>query len=64
VTDDGNTARGEQASSGTTEEQVQAIKKLLDAELTRQLGPQLGCWPLLVGGVGVLLGLVLLYDKL
>jgi hypothetical protein len=46
------------------EAQVAALKKLLDAELRKQLEPQLGCWPLLVGAVGVLLGLVLLLEKL
>jgi len=48
----------------TTEEQVAVLKKMLDEELRKQLGPQLGCWPLLVGVAGVLLGLVLLFEKL
>ena len=58
---------GEKAPERTatsTDEQVRELGKLLDAELVRQLGPQLGCWPLVVGAAGVLLGLVLLFERL
>ena len=40
--------------------QVAALKRLLDAEIKRQVSDHLGCWPLLVGVAGVLLGLMLL----
>lgn len=40
--------------------QVDVLKRLLDTEIQRQIGPYLGCWPLLVGVAGVLLGLMLL----
>ncbi len=43
-----------------TERQVKALKRLLDAEIDKRLGPQRGCWPLLVAIAGVLLGLALL----
>lgn len=43
-----------------TERQVEALRRMLDAEIDRQLGPQRGCWPLLVAIAGVLLGLALL----
>jgi len=46
------------------DDQIAALRKLLDAELDRQLGHQLGCWPLLVGIGGVVLGLVLLFERL
>jgi hypothetical protein len=46
------------------DDQIATLRKLLDAELERQLGPQLGCWPLLVGIGGALLGIVLLIEKL
>lgn len=50
--------------AGEHEEQVANLRRLLDAEIRRQLTPQLGCWPLLVGLAGVLLGLVLLLGRL
>ena len=40
--------------------QVATLKRLLDAEIKRQVSDHLGCWPLLVGVAGVLLGLMLL----
>jgi hypothetical protein len=41
--------------------QVAALKRLLDAEIKRQVSADhLGCWPLLVGVAGVVLGLLLL----
>ena len=45
-------------------DQVAALRRMLETELSRQLGPQRGCWPLLVGILGVLLGLVLLAERL
>jgi len=47
---------------GDPKEQVKALQKLLDAELDRRLQPQWGCWPLLVGVLGVLLGIALLAE--
>ncbi len=47
---------------GDPKEQVAALRRLLDAELDRRLKPQWGCWPLLVGVLGVLLGLALLAE--
>jgi hypothetical protein len=44
--------------------QVDALRHMLDTELDRRLKPQWGCWPLLVGVLGVLLGLALLAEKL
>ncbi len=44
--------------------QVDALRHMLEAELDRQLKPQWGCWPLLVGVLGVLLGIALLAEKL
>jgi hypothetical protein len=41
-------------------EQVVVLRKLLEAELDRRLQPQWGCWPLLVGVLGLLLGIALL----
>lgn len=46
--------------AGDSSLQVEALRRLLDAEIDRQIGPQRGCWPLLVGVGGVLLGLTLL----
>lgn len=43
-------------------EQVEALRKLLEAELNRRLQPQWGYWPLLVGVIGVLLGIALLAE--
>jgi hypothetical protein len=40
--------------------EVATLKRLLDAEIKRQVSDHLGCWPLLVGVAGVLLGLMLL----
>ncbi len=48
------------AAVGDPKEQVEALRKLLEAELDRRLQPQWGCWPLLVGVLGVLLGIALL----
>jgi hypothetical protein len=45
-------------------EQVEAIRKLLEAELDRRLQRQWGCWPLVVGVLGVLLGIALLAEIL
>jgi len=47
---------------GEPKEQVDALRKLLEAELDRRLQPQWGCWPLLVGVLGVLLGIALLAE--
>lgn len=46
------------------EEQVKVLRNLVEVEIRRQLAPQLGCWPLLVGVAGVLLGLILLAGRL
>ena len=43
-------------------EQVEALRTLLEAELNRRLQPQWGCWPLVVGVLGVLLGIALLAE--
>ncbi|NWF99632.1 MAG: hypothetical protein HXY19_01640 [Thermoanaerobaculaceae bacterium] len=43
---------------------VAELRDRLERELDRQLAPPYGCWPLLVGLVGVLLGLLLLLDQL
>ncbi len=45
-------------------ERVDALRRMLEAELDRQLKPQWGCWPLLVGVLGALLGLALLVERL
>jgi hypothetical protein len=50
--------------TGDPKAQVNALKRLLEAELDRRLRPQFGCWPLLVGVLGVLLGVALLLGKL
>lgn len=42
------------------DDQVAALRRQLEAELDRSLGPQRGCWPLLVALVGVALGVALL----
>lgn len=47
-----------------SKEQVEALRTLLEAELDRRLAPQWGCWPLLVGVLGVLLGIALLAEIL
>jgi len=49
---------------GEHDEQVAILKRMLDEEIRRQLAPQIGCWPLLVGVAGLLLGLVLLAGRL
>lgn len=59
----GLTARYAAVVSPDHDEQVVALKRLLDAEIRRQLAPQIGCWPLLVGVAGLLLGLVLLAGR-
>lgn len=40
--------------------QVEELRALLESQLDHRLGPKWGCWPLLVGLAGVLLGLALL----
>ncbi|MBI4915728.1 MAG: hypothetical protein HY825_07765 [Acidobacteria bacterium] len=40
--------------------EIEALRAMLEMELNRSLGPQRGCWPLLVGLGGALLGLALL----
>jgi hypothetical protein len=47
---------------GNPKDQVEALRRLLDAELDRRLKPHWGCWPLLVGVLGVLLGIALLVE--
>ncbi len=42
------------------DEQIARLRRLLEDEIDRQIGPQRGCWPLLVAVAGVLLGIVLL----
>jgi hypothetical protein len=44
-------------------EQVEMLRRMLEAELDRRLKPQWGCWPLLVGILGVLLGIALLVEN-
>ena len=44
--------------------QVDALRRMLESELDNRLKGQRGCWPLLVGLLGVLLGLALLAEKL
>ena len=44
--------------------QIDALRHMLEAELDHRLKGQRGCWPLLVGMLGVLLGLALLAEKL
>jgi hypothetical protein len=44
--------------------EVDALRRMLEAELDRWLKTQRGCWPLLVGVLGVLLGIALLAEKL
>jgi hypothetical protein len=39
---------------------VEDLRAMLEKEIDRGLGPQRGCWPLLVGLGGALLGLALL----
>ena len=50
------------ARVGDARDQVDSLRRLLDAELDRRLKTQWGCWPLLVGALGVLLGLALLAE--
>jgi hypothetical protein len=45
-------------------DEIAGLKRLLETELKRQTKPQWGCWPLLVGALGVLLGLALLAERL
>lgn len=40
--------------------EIEALRAMLEKEIDRSLGPQRGCWPLLVGLGGALLGLALL----
>ncbi len=39
---------------------VDQLRRMLEAEIERAVGPQWGCWPLLVGVAGILLGVALL----
>ncbi len=43
--------------------QVEALRRMLEVELDKRVRPQWGCWPLLVGVLGALLGLVLLAEN-
>jgi hypothetical protein len=43
--------------------QVETLRRMLEAELDRRVKPQWGCWPLLVGILGVLLGIALLVEN-
>lgn len=45
-------------------DEIAGLKRLLETELKRQVKPQWGCWPLLIGALGVLLGLALLAERL
>ena len=45
-------------------EQVETLRRMLEAELDRRAKPQWGCWPLLVGILGALLGIALLVENL
>jgi hypothetical protein len=47
-----------------TKAQVDALRRMLETELDQRLKGQRGCWPLVVGLLGVLLGLALLAEKL
>jgi len=47
--------------TGEPDKRVAALRRLLETELDRRVGPQFGCWPLLVGVLGVLLGIALLF---
>jgi len=40
--------------------QIEELRALLESQLNHHLGPKWGCWPLLVGVAGALLGLALL----
>jgi hypothetical protein len=45
-------------------DKIAGLKRLLETELEHQTKPHWGCWPLLVGVLGVLLGLALLAEML
>jgi len=47
-----------------TQAQVEQLRRLVEDELDRRLGPQRGCWPLLVAVAGLLLGVALLVGLL
>jgi len=47
-----------------TQAQVEQLRRLVEDELDRRLGPQRGCWPLLVAIAGLLLGVALLVGLL
>ena len=49
---------------GEPKAEVDTLRRMLEAELDHRLKGQRGCWPLLVGLLGVLLGLALLAEKL
>jgi len=44
-------------------EKVKSLRSLLERELDTQLEGYFGCWPLLVGVLGLLLGLALLFES-
>ena len=46
------------------QQQVETLRRMLEAELDRRAKPQWGCWPLLVGILGALLGIALLVENL
>jgi hypothetical protein len=54
---------GEREGQEGRKEQVETLRHMLEAELDRRVKPQWGCWPLLVGILGVLLGIVLLVES-
>jgi hypothetical protein len=42
---------------------VQELREALEQEIDRQLGPQRGCWPLLVALAGLAVGIWLLVTR-
>ncbi len=46
--------------SDETQAQIEQLRRMVEDEVDRRLGPQCGCWPLLVAVAGLLLGLALL----
>jgi hypothetical protein len=46
--------------SDETQAQVKRLRRLVEDEVDRRLGPQRGCWPLAVAVAGLLLGVALL----
>jgi len=43
-----------------TDDRVDELRGLLEAELNRRVGGLRGCWPLVVAAVGVVVGVLLL----